>query len=393
MKPTFWVLGIISLAHCLNDATQSLLFAIYPLLRANFELSFVQLGFLTFAFQMCASVLQPVVGFYTDKHPKPYSLPVGMAFSLTGLLVIAMALGYVWLMVGLVIVGIGSAIFHPESSRVALAASAGRFGLAQSIFQVGGNVGQALGPLLAAVFVMRYGQISLAFFALLPCLASISLAFISRWAVRQSRIMGKTRATPVFGDLPRTVIIRTVFFLFILMFSKQVYTKCISNFLTFYLMEKFGVTVETSQMFLFLFLGATALGTLAGGPIGDFVGRKLVIWVSILGAAPFTMALPYVDYTTTAVLMVVIGFIMASSFSAILVFAQELLPGHVGTVAGLFFGLSFGLGAFGAVAIGKLADVQGLSFVYQLCSFLPLLGLITILLPSDRRKMKTRVVE
>ena len=386
MKPAFWVLAIISLAHCLNDATQSLLFAIYPMLRANFGLSFAQLGFLTFAYQMCASVLQPVVGRYTDKRPTPYLLPVGMSFTLIGLLIIAMAPGYSWLLVGLIIVGMGSAVFHPESSRVALTASAGRFGLAQSIFQVGGNLGQALGPLLAAMFVMRHGQISLAFFALLPCLTSISLTFISRWAVGQNRAKGKTRAAPFFHDLPQSVIVRTMFFLFILMFSKQMYTKCISNFLTFYLMEKFGVSVETSQMFLFLFLGATALGTLAGGPIGDFVGRKWVIWVSILGAAPFTLALPYVGYTATAVLVILIGFVMASSFSAILVFAQELLPGHIGTIAGLFFGLSFGLGAIGAVALGRLADVQGLNFVYQLCSFLPLLGLIAIFLPNDRRK-------
>ena len=389
MKTAFRVLSAISIAHCLNDTTQSLLIAIYPLLRDNFELNYTQLGFLSFTYQMCASVLQPLIGSYTDKHPLPYSLPVGMFSTLIGLLIMAKASGYLWLLIGSAMVGVGSAVFHPESSRVAHAASAGRYGLAQSIFQVGGNAGAAFGPLLAALFVMRHGQISLAFFALLPLAAIISLIFISRWAVRQNRARGNAR-TPKIVDLPRSTVLRALVFLFVLMFSKQVYTMSISNFFTFYLMEKFGVSTEASQMYLFLFLGATALGTFAGGPIGDRVGRKWVIWLSILGAAPFSLALPYVGPVSTAVLAIIIGFIMASSFSAILVFAQELMPGHVGAIAGLFFGLSFGLGGIGSAVLGKLADGQGLSFVYQVCSFLPLLGLLTIFLPSEKKIRQAR---
>jgi len=384
MKTSFRVLGTISLAHCLNDTTQSLLIAIYPLLRDNFELSYTQLGFLSFTYQMCASVLQPLIGRYTDKHPLPYSLPVGMSATLVGLLIMAAAPGYLWLLIGSAMVGIGSAVFHPESSRVAHMASAGRYGLAQSIFQVGGNAGAAFGPLLAAVFVMRHGQISLAFFALLPCAAIISLIFICRWAARQVRAKANARA-PQVVDLPRSTVMRALVFLFVLMFSKQVYTLSISNFFTFYLMEKFGVSTETSQMYLFLFLGATALGTVAGGPIGDRFGRKWVIWLSILGATPFSLALPYVGLVSTAVLAVIIGFIMASSFAAILVFAQELMPGHVGAIAGLFFGLAFGLGGISSAVLGKLADGQGVSFVYQVCSFLPLLGLFAIFLPSEKK--------
>jgi len=384
MKTAFRVLGAISLAHCLNDTTQSLLIAIYPLLRDNFDLSYTQLGFLSFTYQMSASVLQPLIGSYTDKHPLPYSLPIGMLATLIGLLIMAAAQGYVWLLAASAIVGVGSAVFHPESSRVAHMASAGRYGLAQSIFQVGGNAGAAFGPLLAAIFVMRHGQISLAFFALLPCAAIISLIFITRWAVRQAR--AKTNARPPQTvNLPRATVMRTLVFLFVLMFSKQVYTLSISNFFTFYLMEKFGVSAETSQVYLFLFLGSAALGTIAGGPLGDRFGRKWVIWLSILGATPFSLALPYAGLASTAVLAILIGFIMASSFSAILVFAQELMPGHVGAVAGLFFGLAFGLGGIGSAVLGKLADSQGLDFVYQLCSLLPLLGLLTIFLPSEKK--------
>jgi len=387
MKTSFRVLGVISLAHCLNDTTQSLMIAIYPLLRDNFALNYTQLGLLSFTYQMCASVLQPGIGLYTDKHPLPYSLPIGMFSTLIGLLILAVAPGYFWLLIGSGMVGIGSAVFHPESSRVAHAASAGRYGLAQSIFQLGGNAGGAIGPLLAALFVMQHGQISLAFFALLPCAAIVSLIFISRWAVRQARVKGRVR-DPRTIDLPRATVVRALIFLFVLMFSKQLYSMSLSNFFTFYLMEKFGVSTETSQVYLFLFLGATALGTFVGGPIGDRFGRKWVIWLSIVGAAPFTLALPYVGLGFTAVLAVVVGFIMASSFSAILVFAQELTPGHVGAIAGLFFGLSFGLGGIGSAVLGKLADGQGLGFVYQVCSFLPLLGLLTIFLPSEKKNRR-----
>ncbi len=387
-KTAFRVLSTISVAHCLNDTTQSLLIAIYPMLRDNFELSFLQVGFLSFTYQMCASVLQPLIGRYTDKRPLPYSLPVGMSSTLVGLLIMAFAANYFWLLIGSAMVGIGSAVFHPESSRVAHKASAGRYGLAQSIFQVGGNAGAAIGPLLA-IFVANHGQISLTYFAFLPFLAIITLFFISRWSVRQAIAKAKARAAKAV-DLPRSTIMRALGFLLLLMFSKQVYTMSISTFFIFYLQEKFDVSMEAAQMYLFLFLGATALGTFAGGPIGDRFGRKWVIWLSILGAAPFALALPYAGLFSTAVLAIIIGFIMASSFSAILVFAQELMPGHVGTIAGLFFGLSFGLGGIGSAVLGAVADGHGLTFVYQICSFLPLLGLLTIFLPSEKKIRQMR---
>jgi FSR family fosmidomycin resistance protein-like MFS transporter len=383
-KP-FRVLASISLAHCLNDTTQFLIIALYPLFKGNFDLSFTQLGFLSFSYQMCASVLQPLIGYYTDKKPQPYSLPCGMTSVLVGLLMMAFASNYVWLLAASIFLGIGSAVFHPESSRVAYMASAGRYGLAQSLFQVGGNAGQALGPLIAAFFVVAHGQRSLAVFSVIPLVAIVFLTFISRWSASQGMTRSKKHALqmPAF---PRIVIIRALIILFILMFSKQVYTVSISNYLTFYLMEKFGISIENSQLYLFLFLGAVALGTFAGGPIGDRVGRKLVIWVSILGAAPFALALPYASLGWSLVLVILVGFIMASSFSAILVFAQELLPGHVGAIAGLFFGLSFGLGGIGAATLGKVADSTSVDLVYTICSFLPLMGILTIFLPDSRKK-------
>ena len=384
-KAAFGVLAAISLSHCMTDTTQSLIIALYPLFKEEFSLSFTQVGLLSFAFQMCASVLQPVIGYYADKRPWPAALPTGMTATLLGLLLMAFSPSYVWLLAASIFLGMGSAVFHPESSRVAHLASAGRYGLAQSLFQVGGNAGQAFGPLIAALFVMVHGQRSLAIFSVIPLLAIVALIFISRWAAAHNRTGGKARGQ---GEArhPRAVIVRALSILFVLMLSKQVYTVCIANFFTFYLMHQFHITTKASQVYLFIFLGAVALGTLFGGPIGDRIGRKQVIWVSILGAAPFALALPYVGLYWTALLAALAGFIMASSFSAILVFAQELMPGHVGAVAGLFFGLAFGLGGVGAAALGKIADVSSVVTVFTICSFLPLMGILTAFLPSETRE-------
>ncbi|MDR1776783.1 MAG: MFS transporter [Desulfovibrio sp.] len=378
------VLGLISLAHCLNDTTQSLVIALYPLFKDNFDLNFTEIGFLSFAYQMCASVLQPAIGFYTDKHPRPHLLPTGMTFTVVGLVCMAYAAGYVWLLAGSVLLGAGSAVFHPESSRVAYMAADGKFGRAQAIFQVGGNFGQAVGPLIAAAFVLGHGQKSLTLFACIPLACCLTLLFIARWVTRQNRSATRDKQTKKKAA-PHPAWKRALAVLFVLMASKQIYTVSLANFLTFYLINRFDVSVETSQIYLFLFLGAIALGGYLGGPVGDRFGRKPVIWFSILGAAPFTLALPYMDLGGTAVLAALIGFVMASSFSAIVVFAQELTPGHVGAVAGLFFGLSFGLGGIGAALLGKLADLTSIDLVYSLCSFLPLMGLLTVFLPDQPR--------
>lgn len=383
-KTFFGVLATISLAHCMIDTTQSLIIALYPFFEREFSLNFTQIGLLSFAYQMCASVLQPLIGYYADKRPRPAALPMGMTATLLGLVMFAFSPSYLWLFVASIFLGMGSAVFHPESSRVAHMASAGQYGLAQSVFQVGGNAGQAFGPLIAAFFVMAHGQRSLAIFSIIPLFAIIALIFISRWAAAHNRVGGK-QGSQFRASRPRAVIIRALTILFILMLSKQVYTVCIANFFTFYLMRQFNVSAETSQICLFVFLGAVALGTLFGGPIGDRIGRKQVIWTSILGAAPFALALPYVNLHWAVVLAALAGFIMASSFSAILVFAQELVPGHVGAVAGLFFGLAFGLGGIGAAALGKIADSAGVATVFSICSYLPLLGILTAFLPSETR--------
>ena len=381
-KTALGVLAAISLAHCMTDTTQSLVIALYPLFKREFSLSFTQIGLLSFAYQMCASVLQPLIGYYADKRPRPAALPTGMTATLLGLLLMAFSPDYLWLLVASIFLGMGSAVFHPESSRVAHMASAGRYGLAQSLFQVGGNAGQAFGPLIAALFVMSHGQRSLAIFSVIPLVAIISLTFVSRWAAAHNQSAGKRRSQGRALH-PRAVIVRALAILFILMLSKQVYTVCVANFFTFYLMHQFAVSTEASQIYLFIFLGAVALGTFFGGPIGDRIGRKQVIWGSVLGAAPFTLALPYVGLHWAVLLAAVAGFIMASSFSAILVFAQELLPGHVGAIAGLFFGLAFGLGGIGAAALGKIADSAGVVTVFIICSYLPLLGILTAFLPAE----------
>ncbi len=382
------VILAVSFCHFLNDLMQSLLAALYPMLKDSYGLDFWQIGVLTLTFQGTASLLQPVIGIYTDKRPMPYSLPVGMGSTLVGLVLLAFAGNYLLLLIGAGLVGLGSAVFHPESSRVARMASGGRYGLAQSLFQVGGNVGTAIGPLLAAFIVMPRGQASVSWFSLVALLGMVILWQVSGWYVRY-RVASASRPA-VSKALPfakqKIVIALTV--LALLTFSKNVYMASLSSYYTFYVIEKFSVTVEQSQVLLFILLAAAAVGTILGGPIGDRFGAKTVIWFSILGVLPFTLALPYVDLFWTGVLSAIIGLILASAFPAIIVFAQELMPGRVGMVAGIFFGFAFGMGGLGAAALGIIADVRGIDFVYKICSFLPLIGLLTIFLPNmkDARK-------
>ncbi|MDE2505340.1 MAG: MFS transporter, partial [Burkholderiales bacterium] len=378
------VLGAISASHLLNDMIQSLMLAAYPMFKGNLQLSFVQLGFVTLAYQLTASLLQPVVGRYTDRHPQPYSLPLAMGFSLVGLLCLAQVRTFAGLLAAAMLVGTGSSIFHPESSRVARLASGGRHGLAQSIFQVGGNTGSAIGPLLAALIIVPRGQSSIAWFALAAVVATLLLARVGRWyAGHLTRQQGR-KAAAQRPDLPRARVIATVGLLLVLIFSKYFYLASINNYYTFYLIERFHLSVPAAQMRLFIFLAAVAAGTLFGGPLGDRIGRKAVIWLSILGVAPFTLALPHVGLGWSTALSVVIGFVLSSAFSAILVYAQELIPGRIGMVSGLFFGFAFGMSGIGAAALGWLADRQGIETVYRLCAYLPLLGIVAAWLPAHR---------
>ncbi len=375
------VLGAVSFCHFLNDLIQSLLPAIYPLLRDSYHLDYGQIGLITLVFQLTASLLQPVVGTFTDRKPMPYSLAVGMGFTLIGLLLLS-RVGYPWLLVAAALVGTGSSVFHPESSRIARLASGGRHGFAQSFFQVGGNLGSALGPLLAAFVVLPHGQGSIAWFSVAALLAIVVLIQIGGWYGRNRISRAPAHANAGDAELPKGKIAFAIAILLVLIFSKYFYLASLNTYLTFYLMEKFHVTAQSAQIHLFYFLGAVALGTLAGGPIGDRFGRKYVIWFSILGALPFTLLLPHVDLFWTSVLIVVIGLILSSAFSAILVYAQELIPGKVGTIAGLFFGFAFGMGGLGAALLGQLADAKGIEYVYALCAYLPALGLLTVLLPN-----------
>jgi FSR family fosmidomycin resistance protein-like MFS transporter len=384
----FAVIFAVAFCHGINDIMQSLLTAIYPILKQSYGLDFVQLGILTLVFQCTASLLQPLIGIYTDRRPLPYSIATGMAFTLVGLLVLGFAPQYWLLVIGAAAIGFGSAVFHPESSRVARLASGGRHGFAQSTFQVGGNTGQAIGPLLAAFVVLPHGQSSIAWFALAALCGMLTLSWVGRWYSAHMRAAAKR--PPVSTALPfdrRTTIVALVV-LTLLTFTKNIYMAGVSNYFTFYLIHKFGTDVQTSQLMLFVFLGASALGVFIGGPIGDRFGPKFVIWLSILGAVPFTLALPYADFTWTAILAVVIGIIFSSAFSAIVVFGQELMPGRIGMVAGIFFGFAFGSGGIAAAALGALADVRGIEFVFQLTSYLPLLGLLTILLPDMKNKAR-----
>jgi MFS transporter, FSR family, fosmidomycin resistance protein len=381
----FAVLIAISVSHLLNDTIQSVIPAIYPILKGSFHLSFTQVGLITLTFQLTASLLQPFVGLYTDHHPKPYSLAVGMGFTLIGLLVLSMARNFPMILCAAALVGMGSSIFHPEASRLARMASGGRHGFAQSIFQVGGNAGTSFGPLLAALIIVPHGQYSVAWFSVIALLAIIVLSNVGHWYKGNLfRIKTGSRCKDRAGQpsLSRRRVALALSVLIALMFSKFFYIASMTNYYTFYLIGKFHLSVQGAQLFLFLFLFAVAAGTMIGGHLGDQFGRKYVIWVSILGVAPFTLLLPYANLLCTGMLTIVIGLILASAFSAILVYAQELVPGKVGMVAGLFFGFAFGMGGVGSAVLGKLADQTSIYFVFQVCSFLPLIGLLTGFLPN-----------
>ncbi len=376
------ILTAISVCHMLNDIMQSLLSALYPMLKSDFGLTFGQIGFLTLTFQVTASLLQPLVGIYTDRRPLPYSLVFGMGSTLIGLVLLASAHTYPMLLLGAAAVGIGSAIFHPEASRVARLASGGRYGLAQSMFQVGGSLGSSIGPLLAAFIVVPRGQGSVAWFTAAAMLGMFILWRVGRWYAVTRADAAKRGGGEVTIRLPRSRVMTALAVLALLTLTKNAYLASISSYYTFYVIERFGVSVQTSQVLLFVFLAAAALGTIAGGPIGDRIGTRAVIWVSILGVLPFTLLMPYVGLTGTVVLSVIIGLILSSAFPAIVVFAQELLPGRVGMVAGIFFGFAFGFGGLAAAVLGFFADAYGIVYVYWICSFLPFLGLLTVFLPK-----------
>ncbi len=381
----FSILLSISFSHLLNDTIQSLIPSIYPLVKNNYHLTFSQVGLITLTFQLAASLLQPFVGFYTDRNPQPFSLALGMSFTLIGLIVLSLAASFGILLLAVALVGLGSSIFHPEASKVAFMASGGKKGLAQSIFQVGGNAGSAMGPLLAALIIVPFGQASILWFSLLALLAIAVLITIGKWYSQNThRIKVKSNAKHLTGHpkLSQARITASIIILLVLVFSKYFYLACISSYYTFFLIDKFHISVQSSQLYLFVFLASVAAGTLLGGPLGDKFGRKYVIWFSILGAAPFTLMLPHASLFFTAVLTVFIGFILASAFSAILVYAQDLIPGKVGMIAGLFFGFAFGMGGVGSALLGALADQTSIQYVFKVCAFLPLIGLLTAFLPN-----------
>ncbi|MGY2291356.1 MFS transporter [Pseudomonas sp. SDO528_S397] len=379
------IIGAVALAHLINDLIQSVLPSIYPMLKANYGLTFTQVGLITLTFQVTASLLQPWVGYYTDRHPKPYLLPCGTVCTLVGILMMSQVGSFPLILLAAALIGVGSSTFHPEASRVARLASGGRYGLAQSTFQVGGNAGSAFGPLLAAAIIIPYGQGHVAWFGLFAVFALVLLYAISRWYANHLNLFKLKQGQAATHGLSKGRVLSALVVLGLLVFSKYFYMSSFTSYFTFYLIEKFDLSVASSQLHLFLFLGAVAAGTFFGGPIGDKIGRKAVIWFSILGVAPFTLILPHVDLFWTTVLSVVIGFILASAFSAIVVYAQELVPGNVGMIAGVFFGLMFGFGGIGAALLGHLADIHGIEYVYTLCSFLPLFGVLAILLPRTKK--------
>ncbi len=376
---------VISLCHLLNDMMQALVPAIYPILKESYALDFAQIGMITFCFQMTASVLQPLIGAITDKRPMPRSILLSMAFTAAGLALVSQAAHYGAILLAVAMIGLGSAIFHPEAARIARAASGGRYGFAQSVFQVGGNAGSALGPLMAALIVVSGGQGSLLFFAGVAIVNLAVLWKISSWYRGHRAAQAKRIITPASNGLSRARVGASLVILTVLLFSKNFYMVSMSSYLQFYLIETFHVSVHTAQMYLFAFLGAVAVGTFVGGPIGDRIGRKYVIWISILGVFPFTAALPHASLQTSFVLIILIGFILASAFSAIVVMGQELVPGRVGLISGLFYGLSFGFGGIGAAVLGHVADLTSIGYIYGLCAFLPLIGLLTVFLPNIRR--------
>lgn len=377
------ILVAISLSHMLNDTIQSLLSAIYPVLKDSFALTFGQIGLITFVFQVTASLLQPIVGIATDRRPMPYSLPIGMGASLLGVILLSFAPNFAVLLLAAALVGIGSSVFHPEAARVVRLASGGRYGFAQSIFQVGGNSGTAIGPLLAAAIVVPHGQASIAWFSLVALAAIVVLWNVGSWYKRNHLdVVARPPAARTGPALSQKRIVAALAVLVALVFSKFFYLAAMTSYFTFYVIGRFGVSVQTSQILLFVFLVSVAVGALIGGPIGDRFGRKYVIWASILGILPFTLALPHVGLAATVVLTVIIGVGLASAFPAIIVFAQELLPGRIGLVSGIFFGLAFGMGGLGAAVLGELADRTSITFVYQVCAFLPVIGLLTVFLPN-----------
>jgi len=383
-RTTFRVLAAISFCHFLNDTLQSIIPAIYPILKTSYNLDFGQIGLITLTFQLTASLLQPLVGLFTDSRPTPYSLPVGMGFTLAGLVLVAEAPTFPILLLAVAMIGMGSSVFHPEASRVARMASGGQHGLAQSFFQVGGNIGSAMGPLLAAFIILPAGQRSIVWFATVAFAAILILMRVGAWYKNHPSAVRKPKTA---ASTPTRKVGLTIAILIALIFSKYVYMASLTSYYTFYLIETFHLSVQGAQVYLFIFLGAVAAGTFIGGPIGDRIGRKYVIWGSILGVMPFSVVLPYANLFWTAVLSVIIGLVLASAFSAILVYAQELVPGRIGVISGTFFGLAFGIAGIGAAALGELADVTSIGYVYKLCSFLPAIGMLTAFLPDLRKRL------
>ena len=383
-KTVYPILIAISLSHLLNDTLQSIIPAIYPIVKDSFSLNFAQIGLITLTFQLAASFFQPFVGFYTDRKPQPYSLAIGMAFTLVGLVMLSAAPSFEFLIFSVALVGIGSSIFHPEASRVAHMASGGRRGMAQSVFQLGGNFGSSIGPLLAALIIVPYGQSNIVWFSALAFLAIFILFNVGKWYKRMVRIKASRPGLEnhAVHNLPKRKVIISVSILLVLIFSKYIYLASMTSYYTFYTIHKFGVSIQDSQVYLFIFLFAVAAGTIIGGPLGDRIGRKYVIWGSILGVAPFSILLPHMNLFWTVILTIPIGVILASAFSAILVYAQELFPGKVGTISGLFFGYAFGMAGIGSALLGGLADRTSIEYVYQICAYLPLIGLITAFLPN-----------
>lgn len=385
------ILFAISISHLLNDLIQSVIPAVYPLLKSNYALSFTQIGIITLVFQLTASILQPFVGLYTDKNPTPRSLAIGMLFSLAGLLCIAFASNFTYILLSVSLIGMGSSIFHPEASRVAHLASGGKKGLAQSIFQVGGNAGGAIGPLLAAMVVIPFGQKYIGVFGIMAILGVFILSYVGNWYqmhLKPKSIPVTKKSDSVKSEFSKSKIVFALIILLILIFSKYFYMASMTSYFTFYLMDKFNVSVQESQVYLFVFLASVAMGTILGGPLGDRYGRKVIIWISILGAAPFTLLLPYVGLGLTVVLSILIGLIISSAFSAILVYATELIPGKVGLIAGLFFGFAFGMGGIGSAVLGWLADRTSIAYIFHICSYLPLIGIVTGFLPNIERPKK-----
>lgn len=385
-KTVFSILFAIAFAHLLNDLLQAVIPSVYPILKDKYNLTFTQIGLITFSYQMAASILQPLVGLYTDKYPKPFSQIFGMLFTTAGIISLAFASQFYLIIISVILVGIGSSIFHPEASRISFLASGGKRGLAQSIFQLGGNAGTAIGPLLVALFVVPKGQFYIIGFVAIAILALLVLSRIAFWYQNHLNLRAKKKAVIVLPDLSQTQIVWSVIILLVLIFSKFFYMAGMSSYFTFYLMEKFNLSIQDAQYHLFLFLASCAVGTLLGGPLGDKFGRKYVIWFSVLGAAPFALLLPYANLFWTGALSVIIGIIISSAFPAILVYAQELLPKKLGMVSGLFYGFAFGMGGLGSAVLGYIADHTGIEYVYHICAFLPLIGIIAFFLPNLKKK-------